>query len=133
MQENDMKEQLRQMELGQQGETLEMRIEWEGALQLRPVVYTRKVHLSIQAEIAGPEEFLETAWGDITASARLAGAITGLPSIAGSRPGILEAFEEAFFACLASRWPLEARRIRVALSTQFKPEKDWQRSLHRAG
>ena len=57
----------------------------------------------------------------------------GLPALAASTPGTLEAFEEAFFACLASRWPQEARRIQVGLSTQLKPEEDWQRSLNRAG
>ncbi len=128
-----MQEGRRQAELGNQDGIFETRIEWEGAGRRFPVVYTRKVSLAIKAEIAGPEEFLENAWHDIAASARAAGVIAGLPAIAASPPGTLEAFEEAFFACLASRWPQEARRIQVGLSTQLKPEEDWQRSLNRAG
>lgn len=123
----------RQAELGQQDGIFETRIEWEGEGRRFPVVYTRKVCLAIKAEIAGPEAFLDLAWTDITASARAAGAITGLSTIVTSPPGTLEVFEEAFFACLASHWPQEARRIQVGLSTQLLPEEDWRRSLTRAG
>ena len=128
-----MQEGRRQAELGQQDGIFETRIEWEGESRRFPVVYTRKVSLAIQAEIAGPEAFLDSAWTDIAASARAAGAITGLSAIVASPPGTLEVFEEAFFACLASHWPREARRIQVGLSTQLRPEEDWRRSLTRAG
>lgn len=125
-----MQQELRQTVLGHQEGAHISRVEWEGPGQPRPVFYTQKVKLSIQAEFFGPGEFLDHAWNDITASANAAGVIAGLHTIANSPPQALPAFEDAFFACLSSRWPQEARRLRVGLSTQLQPDGEWLRNAH---
>ncbi|MBI4911923.1 MAG: hypothetical protein HY823_04225 [Acidobacteria bacterium] len=121
---------LRHEDLGQAEAGFETRIEWEGPGRLNPVVYTRPTLYAVQAEISGPEEFLDSAWNDIAACVRVAGAIAGLPGLRTTPSSTLEAFEQVFYTCLASRWPQDARKVKVGLSSRLQSSVAWQRGLH---
>lgn len=120
-----MTESCRSVEIGRCHALVEIRLRWEGRPP-RPAWLRRAASLVVAVELRGPQAFLDEAWPDIASSVRVAGNLAGLPAILAAPEASFLIFQEAFRACLASRWPREAHRVRLGFSLRLCREGRWE-------
>jgi len=89
-----------------------------------PTMYCRDSLYGAYAELCGPDDILDTLWGDVQNCAGVAASAAGLAAIFASPAAALPAFEASFKACLAARVAGRVDEIQVHLGT-YDETGDW--------
>lgn len=89
-----------------------------------PTLYCRDTVYAAYAELCGPDDILDTLWGDVQNCAGFAAGATTLAAIFSSPVAATAVFEASFKTCLAAKIEGRVDEIQVHLGTSDETG-DW--------